>query len=82
MGKNTITKMPRPRAPTTIVEANDVLDLDVIALENWTLMTLLAENLNCGRFLTNTVRQLRAFEVIKKFRILTINYWVVTSLGY
>ena len=79
MGKNTITKMPRPRAPTTIVEANDVLDLDVIALENWTLMTLLpglAENLNCGRFLTNAVRQLRAFEVIKKFRILTIKNWV------
>ena len=42
--------MPRPRAPTTIVDANDVLDLDIIALENWTLMTLLgalAENLNC-----------------------------------
>ena len=52
-GKNTITKMPRPRAPTTIVDANDVLDLDVIALENWTLMTLLpalAENLICLQF--------------------------------
>ena len=45
--------MPRPRAPTTIVDAIDVLDLDVIAMENWMLMTLLpalAENLNCGRF--------------------------------